>query len=158
MSDHSIDHEALWPALPTLPLAWNALPAQGVTLQEGLHLRRSTAPDGTLYLEITLHGSEDFQELLDGRGNYSEEELDDPSTVIEQRWDEAREAMWTVIAEAAETLGRPSQGAEPTPGRVNWHLDDRTITIGLNQADKDCPIEVCVWLLPPGCTPNSLGL
>ncbi len=158
MTASSADRASLWPALPILPVTWNALPQQGMTLPVGTHFSCKNAPDGTLYLNTTLHESEDFQELLDGRGHYTEEELDDPYAVIEQRWDEARAAMWRVIAEAAQVLGEPPSAEQASPGRVNWLLPDRTISIGLFQADKDCPIEVCLWLLPPGLTPDNLEL
>ena len=49
-------------------MTWDALPKEGSTLPEDIHLRRSNAPDDTLYLNTTLHESEDFEELLDGRG------------------------------------------------------------------------------------------
>ncbi|WP_161880533.1 hypothetical protein [Deinococcus alpinitundrae] len=152
------EHPALWSALLALPVSWDALPKQGVTLSGGAHLLRQNAPDGTLYLNVTFHESEDFQALQDGRGDYTEEELDDPDAVIEQRWAEAREVMWNVIAEAAQVLGEPAEAQEDAPGRVNWLLADRTISVGLFQADRDCPVEVCLWLLPPGLTADSLEL
>ena len=152
------DRTALWRTLPALPVTWAALPEQGITLSEGTHLFTREAPDGTSYLDVTLHASEDFTELFDGRGNYTDEELDDPYAVIEERWEEARGVLWAVLAEAAQVLGEPPRAEAVAPGRVNWPLADRTICIGLDQADKDCPIEVCLWLLPPGLTPDRLGL
>ncbi|THF69324.1 hypothetical protein E7T06_12610 [Deinococcus sp. Arct2-2] len=154
MTTSPTNRTALWPAVLALPVTWDALPKEGVTLPEDAHLRRSNAPDGTLYLEMTLHESEDFQELLDGRGDYTEEELEDPYAVIDQRWEEAVAVMDTILAEARMVLREPTRAK----GHVNWLLPDRTISVGLFQADKDCPIEVCLWLLPSGLTADRLGL
>ncbi|UQN07031.1 hypothetical protein [Deinococcus sp. QL22] len=150
------DRAALWPVLPALPVSWEALPQEGVTLPDGTHLRCNDAPDGTLYLNLTLHESEDFQELLDGRGDYTDEELEDPYAVIDQRWQEASEVMQTLIAQAAQVLGEPAQ--TDSTGQVSWSLPDRTISLGLFQADRDCPLEVCLWLLLPGLSPRILEL
>ncbi|MFB9994940.1 hypothetical protein ACFFLM_23600 [Deinococcus oregonensis] len=158
MTPSPTNRTALWLAVLALPVTWEALPQEGVTLPEGTHLRRSNAPDGTLYLDMTLHESEDFQELLDGRGDYTEEELEDPSAVIDQRWEEASEVMQTLLSNAVQVLGEPSQAEADSPRRVSWLRADRTISVGLFQADKDCPIEVCLWLLPPGLTADRLGL
>ncbi|ANE42944.1 hypothetical protein [Deinococcus puniceus] len=158
MTPAPTDRAALWPALPALPLTWEALPQNGVTLPDGTHLRPSDAPDGTLYLAVTLHESEDFQELLDGRGDYTEEELEDPDAVIDQRWQEASAVMQTLLAEAVQVLGAPDQAGADSTGQVHWLRADRTISLGLFQADKDCPIEVRLWLLPAGLTPRSLEL
>ncbi|MDP9763598.1 hypothetical protein [Deinococcus enclensis] len=147
MSAPAPELAALWPTLVSLPVTWVALPEQGVTL-----------PGGTHHLDTLLHASEDFTELFDGRGDYTEEELDDPSAVVDQRWDEARERLGTVLARAIRVLGEPAEAVESHPGRVSWPLEDRTIVVGLNQADQDCPVEVRLWLLPPGRTLDSLGL
>ena len=152
------EYPALWSALLALPVSWDALPEQGAALSGSTHLSCQNAPDGTLYLGLTLHESEDFQELRDGRGDYTEEEIDDPDLVIEQRWAQAREVMWNMVAGAAQVLGGPAEAGEAPAARVNWVLADRTISLGLFQADQDCPVEVCVWLLPPGLTADSLGL
>lgn len=158
MSAPASELAALWPALVSLPVTWAALPEQGVTLPGGTHLSLRDAPDGTHHLDTVLHASEDFTELFDGRGDYTEEELDDPSAVVDGRWDEAREMLGTVLARAIRVLGEPAEAAERHPGRVSWPLEDRTIVVGLNQADQDCPVEVRLWLLPPGRTLDSLGL
>ncbi|PTA69403.1 hypothetical protein [Deinococcus arcticus] len=152
------DRAALWPALPTLPVHWAALPGGGVPLPGGLRLVAGDAPDGTPYLRATLHASEDFAELLDGRGDYTEEELDDPDAVMEERWVTAQAALATALAQAAPVLGEPARTASAPGGRVHWLLADRTVSLGLQQADRDCPIELCLWLLPPGHTPESLEL
>ena len=78
--------------------------------------------------------------------------------MIERRWEEASEVVSNVLAEAIQVLGTPSEMQKASPGRVSWLLADRTISVGLHQADKDCPIEVCLWLLPPGLTADSLEL
>ncbi|UBV41867.1 hypothetical protein LAJ19_09440 [Deinococcus taeanensis] len=154
----STDRAALWSALPTLPITWDALPEEGVTLPDGTHLRHSDAPDGEVrHLMVTLHESEDLEELTDGLGDYTAEELADPYAVIEQYFKKAGELVRDMVAEAAGVLGEPAQ-AEPDARGVSWLLPDRTISVGVTQADKNAPIEVCVWLLPPGHTADSLGL
>ncbi|WP_221089756.1 hypothetical protein [Deinococcus aquaedulcis] len=158
MSFSAATHAALWPALLSLPLTWEALPEMGVAVPGGLHLVRREAPDGTLFLRAVLHTSEDFQALLDGRGDYTEEELDDPYAVIDDRWAEASERLQPLRAEAAQTLGAPSPSEEGPAHRTHWLLADRTVAVGLDQADQDSPIEVCVWLLPPGRTLRHLDL
>lgn len=158
MSAPAPELAALWPALVSLPVTWVALPQEGVTLPAGTHLTLRDAPDGTHHLDVVLHASEDFTELFDGRGDYTEEEFDDPSAVVEQRWDEARAVLGMVLAGAIRVLGEPERAAERNPGRVSWPLEDRTIVLGLDQADQDCPVEVRLWLLPPGRTLDSLGL
>ncbi|MFC4454088.1 hypothetical protein [Deinococcus sonorensis] len=148
---------ALWSCLPDLPLAWDRLPEHGVTLPDGTALRCTHAPDGTGYLTVTLHESESFEELYDGRGAYTEEEHDDPDTVVEARWTEAQRVMDARVAEATAVLGPPS--ADPASSLyLNWPLPGRTVSVGLFQADRECPVEVCVCLLPPGQTPGGLGL
>lgn len=149
---------AFWSALPQLPVSWDALPGEGITLPGGRHLSAERAPDDTPYLTLILHESEDFTELLDGRGEYTEEELDDPDAVVEARWEAAREVMWDRLAEAMRVLGQPPRTELDRPGRTSWLLADRTLTVGLSQADKECPVEVRLWLLPPGLTPDRVGL
>ncbi len=158
MSAPASELAALWPALVSLPVTWVALPEQSVTLPGGTHLSLRDAPDGPHHVDTVLHASEDFTELFDGRGGYTEEELDDPSAVVDGRWNEARAMLGTVLAGAIRVLGEPAEAVESHPGRVSWPLEDRTIVVGLNQADQDCPVEVRLWLLPPGRTLDSLGL
>lgn len=148
---------AFWAALPHFSLNWDA-PPERVMLPGGHPLTLQQAPDGTRFLTLTFHASEDFSQLFDGRGQYTDAERDDPYEVIEQRWERAREVMGSLRAEAVQELGQPPRTGQDRPARTSWMLDDRTITVGLQQADQDCPIEVCLWVLPPGLTPDSLHL
>lgn len=107
---------------------------------------------------VTLYASEDLEDLNYGTGDYTDEQLADPFAVIDGYWKRAHELVREMVAEAARVLGEP---ASPTPGArtgANWLLPDRTISVGATQAEKECPIEVCVWLLPPGRISRHLGL
>lgn len=146
------DRTALWAAFPNLPITWSAVPAAGITLPNGLRLSHSDAPDGEIpHLKITLYTSEPLEALLDGRGPYSQEELDDPYALIDQYWTDARDLMTSIVTEVEQTLGAPD-----VPGGPDWSRNDRTLSIGLTQADKEEPIEVCAWILPPGLTADHL--
>ena len=148
----SENRAALWTALTTLPISWSAVPSEGIALPGDLSLSYSDAPDGEVaHLKITLYASESLEELLDGRGPYTEEELDDPYAVIDEYWIQARLHVDALTVEAADALGLPD-----VTGQSNWLLPDRTISLGLTQADKEEPIEVCAWLLPPGLTADHM--
>ncbi|MFC4637312.1 hypothetical protein [Deinococcus hohokamensis] len=151
------DRAALWTALPTLPVTWDALPAEGVTLPDGLRFRRIDAPDHTPCLYVTLLESEPFYtQLEDGEGDYTDEERADPDAVIARHYDEADELMHAMVAEASHVLGESSERHKRRG--ASWLLEDRTLTVADVQWDKEEPIQVCVWLLPPGLTPFSVGL
>lgn len=148
---------AFWSVLPQLPVSWDA-PPEEVTLPGGHTLTLQHAPGNTPYLTLILHASEDFTALFDGRGEYTPEEHEDPYSVLEERWDAGREVMWDRLAEAMRVLGQPPRTELDRPGRTSWLLPDHTLTVGLAQADNDCPIEVRLWVWPPELTPDRLGL
>ncbi|WP_157463824.1 hypothetical protein [Deinococcus pimensis] len=153
------DRAALWSALRTLPVTWEAVPQAGVTLPGGILLRHSNAPDGEVdHLTVTLHESEPLEELTYGLGDYTEEELADPYAVIDRYWEQGRELVRELVIEAEGALSEGIESGTDARGRASWLLPDRTISVGVTQADKECPIEVCVWLLPPGLTAYDLGL
>lgn len=152
------DRAALWSALPTLPVYWDAVP-RSVTLPGGTRLSHSHAPDGEVdHLVVTLHESEYLEDLTYGTGDYTEAELADPDAVIDRYHQQAHELARDMVAEAARVLGEPTERTPDARVQASWMLPDRTISLGVTQADKECPIEVCVWLLPPGLTAYALGL
>ncbi|WP_412027011.1 DUF6301 family protein [Deinococcus yunweiensis] len=152
------DRAALWSALPTLSVFWNAVP-HSLTLPEGTRLSHSNAPDGEVdHLVVTLHESESLEDLTSGTGDYTEDELADPDAVIDQYHQQAHDLVRELVDEAAQVLGEPTERTPDARVQASWLLPDRTISLGVTQADKECPIEVCVWLLPPGITAYALGL
>lgn len=144
----------LWPALLIPRIDWTDVPSAGLMLSGGFQLLHSATPDGRIpHLKITLYASESLQPLLDSEGPYTQEELADPYAVIHGYWVQALEFKVSVTDEASGVLGKPDMLAS-----ADWLRADRTISVGIMQADVEEPIEVCAWLLPPGRTADDLRL
>lgn len=143
------DRAALWAALPALPVtwAWDELPEEGVTLPGGLSFEALEVDEDTFCLDMTLLKSEPFYtQLENGKGDFTDEERDNPDAVIARHHDEASERLRAMVAEATRFLGEPDE----QQGDASWLLEDRTIYVSEVQWDKETPIEVSVMLLPPG--------
>ncbi|WP_146160640.1 DUF6301 family protein [Deinococcus arcticus] len=109
------------------------------------------------HLVATLHESGHLEDLTYGTGDYTEE-LAGPYAVIDRYHQQAHDLVRDMVAEAARALGEPTERTPDARVQASWLLPDRTISVRVTQADKECPIEVCVWLLPPGITAYALGL
>ncbi|MFC4637999.1 hypothetical protein [Deinococcus hohokamensis] len=79
----------------------------------------------------------------------------DPYAVIDRHGEQTDKLVWEMVAEAARFLGKPAQ-AEPGALGANGLLPDRTIAVDATQADRECPIQVCLW--PPRLTSGSRRL
>lgn len=138
---------ALWAALPTRPVNWEALPEEGITLPGGLHFELIGWSAG---LYMTLLQSDDFfWQLEHGEGDFTDEEREaGPFEVMDRFYDEASKCAQAMVAEATRFLGEPDE----QKGGATWRLEDRTIYVTDMHGDKESPIEVIVALLPPGVT------
>lgn len=141
----------MWSALRDLQQPWETFSGGVFPLTSGVQLLAT--PSGSGCACAQLYASEDFFDLLDGLGPYTEEELGDPYSVIGSRFASAKEWMARWVREAGQVLGEPAYLEGSPPCRVTWSLTHLNASLDINQEDKECAVEVRLILTPPNVRP-----
>ncbi|GGK18423.1 hypothetical protein GCM10008955_09810 [Deinococcus malanensis] len=144
-----VDSLAVWSALQNLKLSWNEPAGRVFSLTPEVQLVAVALSPGSNFYLGQLYASEEFFDLINGAGDYTEEELSDSDRVMGRRYGYAEELIKGWQNEAARSLGEPFSTTGSPLYRVTWHLPHLGTSMEIHQEDKELCIEVRLILTPP---------